>query len=134
MRDPQDEIFAPKSNYSIIQLERKGTEVIMRAAHTGEPLQVIGLHVMADMPEEVLAGLFICSHNPEVIEEATIWNVRIDQPVSNGYNPSQQGYLGCRLETMDVLDGKRKVIFEKFPFLRIFQSMPTLLTSGSCCV
>ncbi|MEZ5039115.1 MAG: biopolymer transporter TolR [Saprospiraceae bacterium] len=113
MRDPADEIFAPKSNYSIIQLERKGKEVIMRAAHVGEPLQVIGSQVMADMPDEVLAGLFICSHNPAVMEEATIWNVRIDQPVSDGYNASQQGYLGCRLETMNVLDGKRKVIFEK---------------------
>ena len=38
MRDPEDEIFAPKPNYSIIQLERAGKTVIFRAAHPGEPL------------------------------------------------------------------------------------------------
>ena len=68
---------------------------------------------MENLPDEVLAGLFICSHDPEVIEEARIWNVRIDKPVSDNYNPDKSGFLGCRLETMNVFDGKRKVIFEK---------------------
>ena len=40
MRDPEDEIFAPKPGYSILQLERSGKTVIFRAAHPGEPLQV----------------------------------------------------------------------------------------------
>src|SRR5680860_1775616 len=44
MRDPQDEIFSPKTNYGILQLERSGEEIIMRAAHFGEPLQTIGSH------------------------------------------------------------------------------------------
>ncbi|MBW8330778.1 MAG: biopolymer transporter TolR [Prolixibacteraceae bacterium] len=112
MRDPEDEIFSPKSNYQIIQLERKGKEITMRAAHIGEPLQVIGSHVLASLPGEVLAGLFICSHNETVLEEARVWNVRIDQPVADNYN-TDQGWLGCRLETMNVFDGKRKVIYEK---------------------
>ncbi|HEX5172104.1 MAG TPA: hypothetical protein VFW11_23160, partial [Cyclobacteriaceae bacterium] len=67
---------------------------------------------MENLRDEVMAGLFICSHNPDVLEEATVWNVRIDQPVADNYNPGQQGYLGCRLETMNVFDGKRKIIFE----------------------
>lgn len=112
MRDPEDEIFSPKKNYQIIQLERKGKNIIMRAANIGEPLQIIGAHVMDNFGEEVLAGLFICSHNPYVLEEATVWNVRIDQPVADDYNPGQMGWIGCRLETMNVLDGKRKVIYE----------------------
>ncbi|MEZ4829382.1 MAG: hypothetical protein R3C61_24320 [Bacteroidia bacterium] len=41
MRDPEDEIFAKKSNYQIIQVERMGKKFIMRAAHVGEPLQMI---------------------------------------------------------------------------------------------
>ena len=113
MRDPQDEIFSPKSNYQIMQLERVGQKIIMRAAHPGEPLQLIGSKVMESMPEEVLAGLFIGSHNPEAVEQAKVWNVRVDRPVVDGYNPGEQGYLGCRLETINVFDGKRKVIFEK---------------------
>lgn len=32
MRDPEDEIFALKKNYSILQLERKGEKFILRAA------------------------------------------------------------------------------------------------------
>lgn len=112
MRDPQDEIFAPKSNYEIIQLERVGNRIIFRAAHPWEPLQEIGSTEM-EFPEEILAGLFITSHNPDVVESAKVWNVRIDQPVSSDYNPYTEGGIGCRLETMNVFDMKRKVIFEK---------------------
>ncbi|MEZ4775732.1 MAG: hypothetical protein R3D00_21310 [Bacteroidia bacterium] len=113
MRDPEDEIFAKKSNYQIIQVERVGKKFIMRAAHVGEPLQMIGEHVMENLQEEVLAGLFICSHNADVVEEARVWNVRIDKPVAETYNPGKEGWLGCRMETMNVFDGKRKVIYEK---------------------
>ena len=110
MRDPEDQIFAPKDNYQIIQLERKGTKIIMRAAQVGEPLQVIGKQEMADLPEEVLVGIFVCSHNEDVIEEARAWNVRIDIPVANDYNPNKEGWLSSRLEILNVFDGKRKVI------------------------
>jgi TolB protein len=75
MRDPQDEIFAPKAGYQIIQLERQSKNIILRAAHVGEPLQVIGTAEMKDMPDEVLAGLFINSHNSDVVEEAKVWKV-----------------------------------------------------------
>ena len=113
MRDPQDELFADTSWYNIIQIERSGKTITMRAAHTGEPFHTIGSHLMENLPDEVLAGLFVCSHNPDVIEEARVWNVRIDKPVTDDYNPDKSGYLGCRLETINVFDGKRKVIFEK---------------------
>jgi TolB protein len=113
MRDPQDEIFSPKSNYTIIQLERSGKELIMRAAHFGEPLQLIGSHKMPDMPDEVFAGIFVGSHNPDVVEEGIAWNVRIDKPLPDSYNPYREGWLGARLETMTIADGKRTVIYEK---------------------
>lgn len=112
MRDPEDQVFSPKNNYSILQLERKGKTIIMRAAHWGEPLQIIGSKEMPYLEDEVFAGLFVCSHNPEVIEEAKVWNVRIDQPADDGYNPYDSGFLGCRLETMNVFNGERKVIYE----------------------
>lgn len=113
MRDPEDEIFPPKNNYQILQLERKGSDIIMRAAHWGEPLQKIGVHKMESLGDSVLAGIFISSHDPDVVEEARVWNVRIDRPVADDYNPGKEGWLGCRLETMTVADGKRKVIYEK---------------------
>ena len=113
MRDPQDEIFAPDSGYNVIQLERVGKKIIMRAAHYGKPLEEIGSHEMENLPDEVLAGPFICSHNAEVIEEVKVRNVRIDKPVADDYNPGKSGYLGCRMEIVNVSDGNRMVIFEK---------------------
>lgn len=113
MKDPEDEIFAKGSGYEIIQIERSGKIIFMRAAHFGKPLETIGSYEMVNLPDEILAGLFVCSHNTEVTEEAKIWNVRIDQPVGDNYNQSRDGAVGCRLETINVFDGKRMVIFEK---------------------
>ncbi len=119
MRDPQDEIFFAKRSFQVIQLERSGKKLIMRVAHPGEPLQTVGSHDMPDMPDSVLAGLYICSHDPEVYEEAHVWNVRIDKPVLGDYHPNPQiklppvkGVFGCRLEILNVFDGTRKVIHE----------------------
>ena len=113
MRDPQDEIFAKDSVYNVIQIERAGKTIIMRAARTGNPLEVIGSHDMENLPDEVLVGPFICSHNADVTEEVKVWNVRIDKPVAADYNPGTPGYIGCRMEIINVLDGKRRVILEK---------------------
>jgi TolB protein len=113
MKDPEDEVFAKGSGYEIIQMERSGKTIFMRAAHPGEPLETIGSYEMMNLPDKILTGPFICSHNADVVEEATVWNVRIDKPVDDNYNPGQEGYPGCRLETMDVFDGKRMVIYEK---------------------
>lgn len=113
MKDPEDEIFAKGSGYEIIQIERSGRIIFMRAGHFGKPLETIGSYEMENLPDEILAGLFICSHNPEVTEEVKIWNVRMDLPVAENYNPGREGYPGCRLETMDVFNGKRMVIYEK---------------------
>jgi Tol biopolymer transport system component len=113
MRDPQDEIFAPDSGYNVIQLERSGKKITMRAAKKGKPFDVIGSHELENMPDEVLAGLFICSHNPDFTEEVKVWNVRIDQPVADDYNPGRSGWIGCRMEIINVKDYMRKVIYEK---------------------
>jgi TolB protein len=112
MRDPEDEIFFPKKNAQIIQLERSGKTFIMRVAYWGEPLQVVGKKELENMPDEVLAGIFICSHNEKITEESKVWNVRIDKPLPADYNAYLQGFFGARLETMNVFDGKRKVIYE----------------------
>lgn len=112
MRDPEDEIFAIRKNAQIIQLERLGKTFIMRVAHTGEPLQEIGRTDRIDMPDEAMAGLFICSHNAEVQEEGVAWNVRIEKPVTDDYNGYRDGVLSSRLEIMNVFDGKRRIIYQ----------------------
>jgi len=102
-----------KKKYEILQLERKGTELILRAASFGEPLQIIAQQNREDLPDTVLAGIFITSVNSDPELKAEIWNVRIDQPVSDDYDTDKEGYLGCRLEILDPFNGKRKVIYEK---------------------
>ena len=73
-------IRAPaQKNYALIQLERKGNNFIMRIAEKkDDPFIVVGEHEMENLPKEILAGIFICAHNPDVIETATISNVRIE--------------------------------------------------------
>lgn len=122
MRDPEDELFyAKKTPFQIVQLERSGKKMIMRVANFGEPLQEVGSQEMPNLKDSVLAGIFISSHDSNVVEEAKVWNVRIDKPVASNYHPNPQiqktlarvqGVMGCRLETMNVFDGKRKVIHE----------------------
>jgi TolB protein len=112
MRDPQDEIFSAKKNVQIIQLERNGKTFIMRIANPGEPLQEICRTDMIDMPDEALAGLFVCSHNPDVQEEAMAWNVRIEKTVPETHNGYRDGILSSRMEIMNVFDGQRKIIHQ----------------------
>ncbi len=112
MRDPEDEIFFPKKSVQVVQLERIGKKYIMRVANWGEPLQEVGSKEMVSLKDEVLAGLFICSHNADVTEEAKAWNVRIDQPIPPTFDPYREGTLGCRLEIINPFDGTRKVIHQ----------------------
>jgi Tol biopolymer transport system component len=84
----------------------------MRIANAGEPLQEIGRTDAIEMPDEVLAGIFLCSHNPDVAEEGIAWNVRIEQTVPDTHNGYRDGILASRLEIMNVFDGKRKIIHE----------------------
>ena len=110
MRDPEDEIISQKKASQIIQLERVGKKFIMRIANPGEPLHVLGIYDATDLPNAVFAGIFVSAHNADLIEQANIWNVRIDRPVPENYSTSKDGWLGCRLEIMNVFEGKRKVI------------------------
>lgn len=80
MRDPEDEIFFPaKKIFEMIQLERKGNTITMRIGNAGEPLQLVGSHTMP-LPESILAGIYICSHNENVMETANVSEVKIDKP------------------------------------------------------
>ena len=82
MKDPEGEIFYPEKKFEVLQLQRVGKRLIMRIGHVGEQLKTVGSHVFKNMPDEALVGLFICSHDPEVTEEARVWDVHIELPAS----------------------------------------------------
>ena len=110
MRDPEDQISYSKKKAQVIQLERAGKKYTMRVANWGEPLQEVGSKVTDNLKDEVLVGLFLCSHNADVMEEGKVWNVRIDQPIPPAFDPYREPTLGCRLEIINPFDGTRKVI------------------------
>jgi hypothetical protein len=125
MRDPEEEIFAPKKGGQTIQLERIGKKITMRIAHPGEPLQTVGTAEM-ELKDSVLVGLFICSHDSDAVANAKVWNVRIDRPAFSRYtsNPHAPAFpepiiSGNRLETVDIFDGTRKVIRESASALEV---------------
>ncbi len=92
----------------VIQVERRGTKLIFSAARFGEPLESVELTDL-QLPDRVHVGLFLCSHNPEVIEQATFRNVRITRPAPLDFEPYSD-YIGSRLEILDVKTGHREVV------------------------
>jgi len=77
MRDPQDELFAKDKHYSLLQLQRKGNTITMRAAkQKGQPWELIGSYTAENLPATVYVGLFICAHNEQSLEKATISEVK----------------------------------------------------------
>ncbi|HEY2649124.1 MAG TPA: hypothetical protein VGI38_08010 [Puia sp.] len=119
MQDPQGEIFSAKRGLQTMQLERKGKTLIMRMANPGEPLQEVGEHELIDLSDTVLAGIYVCSHDSNTLAAGRVWNVRIDHPVQNPYQPNPllvkpppTAVMGCRLEIIDLADLNRKIIYE----------------------
>jgi TolB protein len=98
---------------NILQLERKGGVYIMRAAIYGEPFQtdtITGL----DLGDEVYVGLFVGSHNADVLETGVFSNVSITVPLK-GDRTTQMMTLGSNLEVLEVASGRRETIY-KVPY------------------
>jgi len=104
-----EEVRLPISGPDQIQLERRGSTYIMSAARFGEPYvseKIEGL----DFGEETLVGLFVCSHNAEVVERARFTNIRLTIPAPAGFIPYKD-YLGAVIELLDVDTGQRGTVF-----------------------
>lgn len=104
-----EEIRSRLTGADVIQLERKGNTYTMRVAKFGEPFVT---EQVTDLPlgEDVYVGLFIGSHNKDVLERGVFRDVRISVPASDELVPYKQ-YLGSNLEILDVTTGDRQVIF-----------------------
>ena len=108
--DTEESRLATVSGADQIQLERRGTTYIMSAARSGDPyrerMSVAGL----ELGEEVLVGLFVCSHDPDVVEKARFTNVRITVPAPADLVPYRD-FLGGAIELLDVDTGRRTTVF-----------------------
>ncbi len=106
-----EEVQAPLSGADVIQLERKGNTYSMSAAHFGEPFTTVQAGEI-DLGEEVYLGLFVCSHEDEVVEKATFQDVRIVAPVKDGFDRGKDPF-GSRLEILDVASGQRQIVYSR---------------------
>jgi Tol biopolymer transport system component len=92
----------------VLQLERKGTTFTFSAAKFGEPFVTTEVKDL-NLGDDVLVGLALCSHNPDVVERAVFSNVRIIRPAKDGFVPYRD-YIGSVLELLDVQSGRRQVL------------------------
>ena len=105
-----EEIKLAITNADVLQFERKGNIYIFSAAHFGEPFVSAKL-TNFDLGDDVYAGLFVCSHDADVIEKAIFRDVRIIRPVKEGFVPYKD-YIGSILEILDVHSGKLEQIYQ----------------------
>lgn len=100
----------------VLQLEKRGNTYIFSAAKFGEPFTVCELKDLDLGGEELHVGLFLCSHNADVVERAVFRDVRIIRPAKADFRPYRD-YLGSMLEILDVETGWRTVVLQsKIPF------------------
>ena len=105
-----EQIVSEVSGADVLQIERKGTTVTASVAQFGELFQTSQVTDLK-LGEDVFVGLFLCSHNPEVVERAIFRNVRLVRPAPDDFVPYRD-YIGSRLELLDVASGHRQVIHE----------------------
>src|SRR5262249_9182503 len=60
--------------------------------------------------DELYVGLFLCSHNSNVVERAIFRDVRVIRPAKGDFVPYRD-YIGSHLEILDVQSGGREIIY-----------------------
>ncbi len=71
-----EEIKIPIMGAEVLQLERRGRSYFISVSKLSTPFWTVEVPDF-DFPEELLVGLFICSHNKNVVETGTFTNTRI---------------------------------------------------------
>ena len=104
-----EEIRSALTHANIIQLERKGNVYTMRVAKYGEPFVTTQMEV-TDLGEEIYLGLFVGSHNADVIETGVFNDVRISIPAWDGL-VQYRNYLGSHIELLDIVTGSREIVY-----------------------
>jgi TolB protein len=104
-----EEIKSVLTKANIIQLERRGRTYTMRVAIYGEPFAVEKVSDI-DLGDDVYVGLFVGSHNADVLETGVFQDVRISVPAHEGLVQYKE-YLGSNIELLEVASGRRNIIY-----------------------
>ena len=103
------EVSSTDTAPDVIQLERRGETYLMSTAKFGEPFTTVQIDSI-NLNKQVFVGLYVCSHDPNVMEDAKFTNVRIIKPVPKNFK-SYEDYLGSNMEILNVITGHREVLF-----------------------
>lgn len=104
-----EQIVLSITNADVLQFQRRGGIFIFSAARYGEPFVSAELTNL-DLGDEVLAGLFVCSHSGNVVERAAFRDVRIIVPARPDFTPYRD-FIGSILEILDVQSGALERIY-----------------------
>lgn len=106
------EFRAAEDSLPVLQLLTHGDAVTVMAGTSDAPLRMTGkLSVNFAGNKEYYVGLFVCSHDSDVIEETQFINTRLTIPAKDDFIPYTD-YIGARLEVLDIETGYRKIILE----------------------
>lgn len=107
---PTAEVRAPITHADVIQLERQGNTYIMSVARFGDPFTTVQVADL-NLGDELYVGLSVCSHDDNVVEAARFHNVRIVEPVKEGFVRGRDP-IGSNLELLDIASGEREIIYQ----------------------
>lgn len=107
--DETTQIPAPIVGADVVKLVRRGNKYTMYVAWAGSPFAE-ALSTKLDLGDEVYVGIFICSHDANIVEKGMFRNVRIEVPAKDDFTPYRD-YIGSRLEVLDIETGRREILF-----------------------
>jgi TolB protein len=93
----------------VLELERRGSRFTMSVAGFGNAYSKIE-DTTSSLPDEVYVGMFVCAHNPNLIERARFENVRVIVPARQDFVPYHD-YIGSHIELLTVENGQRQIIY-----------------------
>jgi hypothetical protein len=103
---PTAEIQCPSTAPARLRLERQGDLFTLSVSRKGGGFQPVGSITVA-LRDPVYAGVFVCSHEPDLSETAILSNVDVQ---NLGVAPPEKRVLESTLETLSIETGERKIV------------------------
>lgn len=106
--DETEELKSANTAPNIIQLERRGNKYIFSSAKEGDTFTTVEIDSL-NLAQNAYVGLFVCSHEIEVLETAVFDNVRLIIPAKDDFVPYRD-FIGSHIEILDLETGKREIV------------------------
>lgn len=106
---PTEEQSSDQNGADIVQLERRGSTYILSTARDGDELSAVSVGDI-ELPQDLYVGLFVCSHEDEIVERAAFDNVRTVVPAGPSFQRGSDPFTS-HLEIVDVESGQRRIVY-----------------------